>query len=103
MPERERTRYLEKARPVVSPDRLPLLENAALASIAEAGHAESMEEIDALIWGCAAAIHRPGEEVLVIGTAGPVYRLDKAARAHAKAVLIAAAAEISAALGGRAR
>jgi DNA-binding IclR family transcriptional regulator len=93
MPERERD--LEKARPIVSADRLPLLENAALAQIAEAGHTESMEEIDALIWGSAAAIHRPGEEVLVIGTAGPVYRLDDAARAHAKAVLIAAAKEIT--------
>lgn len=103
MPERERNRYLEKARPVVSPDRLPLLESPALAAIAEAGHAESMEEIDAMIWGAAAAIHRPGEEVLVIGTAGPVYRLDEKARLRAKAALIDAAAEIVAAMGIRAR
>ena len=103
MPERERARYLEKARPIVSADRLPLLENAALAKIAEAGHAESMEEIDALIWGSAAAIHRPGEEVLVIGTAGPVYRLNEAARARAKEVLIAAAKEITVGLSHHAR
>jgi DNA-binding IclR family transcriptional regulator len=98
MPDRERARYLEKARPVVSEDRLPLLEDSALASVFAAGHAESFEEIDPLIWGCAAAIERPGEETLVIGTAGPVYRLDASARSQAKKAVIAAAAKITEAL-----
>lgn len=100
MPERERKRYLEKARAVVTSERLPLLTDDSLAGIARAGYAESMEEIDATIWGCAAAINRPGDESLVIGTAGPVYRLSPADREHAVSEIVAAAAEISAALAG---
>lgn len=95
MPERERRRYLAKARPLVSAERLPLLSDEALAAIAAEGSTESMEEIDEQIWGAAAVIHRLDDEPVVIGTAGPVYRLDDAARIRARQLLIEAAAEIT--------
>lgn len=101
MPDRERRRYLARARPLVTPERLPLLSDEALAAIAAEGSTESMEEIDDQIWGAAAVIQRPDDEPVVIGAAGPVYRLDRAARVQARALLVDAAAEITAEIATR--
>jgi DNA-binding IclR family transcriptional regulator len=101
MPDRERHRYLERVLPLVTPERREHLTDQSLAEVAKAGWAQSMEEIDPNIWGCAAAINRPGEETFVIGVAGPVYRLDEAERRKTLDGVIAAATEIADILAAR--
>lgn len=102
MPPRERERYVASVQPHLnSAAHKGLLAPAALDSLARVGHTESLEEIDPNIWGCAAAIHAPGGEVLAIGTAGPTYRLEPQDREAIRQQIVDAAREITDALVSR--
>jgi DNA-binding IclR family transcriptional regulator len=98
MPVHERERYIDRIRPILSPDRLAMISREALDHTAALGHSESMAEIDEGIWGCAAAIRRGHDVVAVIGTAGPAYRLDADRRLGIRRLIVDGAARISEAL-----
>ena len=99
MPRGERERYVASVQAQVASDaHRALLSPEALDELARTGHTESFEEIDPQIWGCAAAVHAPGGEVLALGTAGPVYRLQDADRARIQARIVDAARQITDAL-----
>jgi DNA-binding IclR family transcriptional regulator len=100
MPRHERARYVEQALAAVPIERHPLLDEAALDQVEQDGFTESYEEVDAGIWGTAAAITRGahGPVVAALGTAGPLFRLDDARRASIVAAVRASARRLSASL-----
>jgi len=99
MPRGERERYVASVQSQVASDaHRALLSPEALDELARMGQTESFEEIDPQIWGCAAAVHAPGGEVLALGTAGPVYRLQDADRARIQERIADAARQITDAL-----
>jgi DNA-binding IclR family transcriptional regulator len=71
-----------------------------MAKVQVDGWTESYEEVDAGIWGVAAAITRGvgGEVIAALGTAGPLHRLDESRRRHATEQVRATAAAMSASL-----
>jgi len=75
MPLAERKAFLASV-----PDRSalesPLLSEDALDAVVRDGYTQSFEEVDAGIWGSAAAITVDGRAVAAIGVAAPIYRLD---------------------------
>ena len=80
MPTRDRLAYLESRESEISKDRAALLTPIALDERRRAGWAQSYEEVDAGIWGCAAAIEVDGQVIAALGTAGPIHRLDERKR-----------------------
>jgi DNA-binding IclR family transcriptional regulator len=96
MPTGERLVYLRQNTPAQAPNA-SLLTEAALAKVQHDGWTESYEEVDAGIWGVAAAITRGvgGEVIAALGTAGPIARLDADRRGHAIDQVRNAAALIS--------
>ncbi|MFZ3451712.1 IclR family transcriptional regulator [Arthrobacter sp. 7Tela_A1] len=99
MPPRERERYVASVEGQLNSEaHRRLLSAEALDELARAGHTESFEEIDPEIWGCAAAVHAPGGEVLALGTAGPTYRLSAESRRRIQSLITGAARQITDAL-----
>jgi DNA-binding IclR family transcriptional regulator len=101
MPSAQRRAYVERIAPTLSPERRAMLTEEALDRTAQLGHSESMEEIDAGIWGCAAVVRQGHDVVAVLGTAGPAYRLEPERRGEIRRKIVAAADRISSLLGGR--
>ena len=97
-PTRERLAYLEARRDEIAVDRLDLLTPTALDDVRRATWTQSYEEVDAGIWGCAAAIEVNGHVVAALGTAGPIHRLDDKRRATVIKQVRASAQAISAAM-----
>jgi DNA-binding IclR family transcriptional regulator len=100
MPTGERLAYLRQHASTPSPRNAALLTEAAMAKVQVDGWTESYEEVDAGIWGVAAAITRGvgGEVIAALGTAGPLHRLDESRRRHATEQVRATAAAMSASL-----
>lgn len=108
MNESERESYFSRFSDAIDPERLDRLSNENLDVILRRGYTESFEEVDAGIWGVAAAITVGDDVIATIGTAAPIYRVDEDQRARTTEVIIDAAAKISRALaeesaGSRAR
>lgn len=96
MPPAERERYLERIRPILTPEQAAQITDAELTRIARDGYAVSSEEIDEGIWGTAAMLRVPsGAVIAVIGTAGPVTRLTPERRPEVTGCIVEAAEEIS--------
>jgi DNA-binding IclR family transcriptional regulator len=101
MPTGERLAYLRAHTSTTTPRNAALLTEAALAKVQMDGWTESYEEVDAGIWGVAAAITRGvgGEVIAGLGTAGPLHRLDEDRRRLVTEKVRATAASMSASLG----
>ena len=100
MPTSERLSYLREHTRDSVPANAALLTDEALALVHRDGWTESYEEIDAGIWGVAAAITQgtDGDVIAALGTAGPLHRLDDARRHNVAERVRDTAARISAAL-----
>lgn len=94
MPADERRRYLRGVSPLLTPRQAALCSEVELARVAREGSLESMEEIDAGIWGTAAAISHDDAVVAAIGIAAPIYRTDAERRREIRAAVVGAAAAI---------
>jgi DNA-binding IclR family transcriptional regulator len=100
MPERERTSYRNHHLSSLSSGQQALLSETALARVRTDGWTQSREEVDAGIWGCAAAITQRGQVVAALGTAGPLFRLDEERRKRIIDLVRRSASRISAELEG---
>lgn len=79
-------------------ERRALLTPDALDDVLNEGWTQSFEEVDDGIWGVAAAIRAGGAVVASVGTAGPIFRLDEAARDDVISAVRRTASKISAEL-----
>lgn len=101
LPAERREALLAELIPTIDDERLRAgLSADSLERIAETGWAESFDEFDEGVWGCAAAVSDAAGVVAAVATAGPVYRFDEPARWAAIAAVRAAAEAISGALRG---
>lgn len=98
MPGDERADYLRRFSADISADRAAALTPGALDAVRALGYTESFEEIDAGIWGVAAAVVQDRSVLVSLGTAAPVHRADAARRARIVELVVCAAHEIGAAL-----
>jgi DNA-binding IclR family transcriptional regulator len=88
-PAEERSAYRRSLGPEAQPPTEDDLER-----IQELGWAESFGEVDPGIWGTAAAVVADGQVAAALGVAGPLYRLDDAARQRIVGLVQQAAAHL---------
>lgn len=100
MPRGERQEYLANLDPDSSPANAALLTPENLDDVVETGYTQSFEEVDAGIWGVAAAITVDDRVIASIGVAAPIYRLDARQREHIIDEVRTGARDISSSLAG---
>lgn len=79
-------------------ERTDALSDAALDRVADAGWAESFEEVDDGIWGVSALIENGTDATAAVGLAAPLFRMGEPQRKRAITVVRRAALTISEAL-----
>ncbi|MGI5330606.1 IclR family transcriptional regulator [Actinomadura nitritigenes] len=96
MPAGERRRYLASVSGLTQAE-LDQIEGD-VDTVARTGWVESFGEVDEGIWGASAVIRDQGRVIAALGVAGPLFRLQQSDRARIVDLVVAGAAEISAAL-----
>lgn len=99
MPPDDRRRYLATVQDLGEAQRAQI--EADVDTVARVGWVESFGEVDEGIWGASAVIRDRGEVIAALGVAGPLYRLQHAARSRIIELVVSGAQEIARVLEGR--